>query len=197
VVADLEQRLPVLFGYPAADREVVAVVDRRLGAERAAVFEPLSACLGAVEPARVGQLELAEREIGAVAALTVVGGQRRGQPLLPAEKETPDLVGAEPVAERLQRVRVGAGSKTVSGGFVRRGSNPSPSASPSRIASRRLERRPKAKPHAVRRVPRGAVSCRSGSLSARPHRVARVRVPGRRPHVARGAPSRSPPASAR
>ena len=41
VVADLDQRLPVLLGESPADTEVAGVVDGRFGSERAALFEVL------------------------------------------------------------------------------------------------------------------------------------------------------------
>ena len=41
VMADLNERVPVVGGEQAADAEVARVVDRRLGPERAAFFEVL------------------------------------------------------------------------------------------------------------------------------------------------------------
>ena len=48
LMADRDQRLPVLLGEAAADAEVAGVVDGRLGSERAALFEVLLDLGGAV-----------------------------------------------------------------------------------------------------------------------------------------------------
>ena len=87
--------------------------------ERELVFEhqlkPLSDLGGAVGHARVGELELADREPVAVAPLAVSGIQRRGQVRLPVLEEPPDIAVVEgvqrdgvldrpkPVIQRLER----------------------------------------------------------------------------------------------
>ena len=48
LMADLDQRLPVVLGESSADAEVAGVVDGRLGPERAALFEVLLDLRGAV-----------------------------------------------------------------------------------------------------------------------------------------------------
>jgi hypothetical protein len=48
LMADLDERLPVLLGQAAADAEVAGVVDGRLGPERATLFEVLLDLRGAV-----------------------------------------------------------------------------------------------------------------------------------------------------
>src|SRR5207244_9676882 len=91
------------------ERDPVGAAERQLVAQR--LLEPGPAGLGTVEDTRVGELELAEGEVVAVAAAAIVGCQRLGQPLLPAAEEAPELIRTEPVAERLQRRRVGADAK--------------------------------------------------------------------------------------
>jgi hypothetical protein len=145
LVADPDQRIPVLFGEHAADAEVAGVVDGRFGPQRAALFEVLLDLRGAVvdldrglhaagddlgvkpaggaagdaaaehdrdligasecqligeralepraargwpvEHARVGDLELPERELIPIPTSAVLRGERRRQPRLPAIEE--------------------------------------------------------------------------------------------------------------
>jgi len=108
----LVQKRPGLRADPAPehDRDVVGA-QRELVADR--LLEPAAARLPAVEDSSVGELELAEGELVAVASLAVFGGQRRGQDPLPAAEEAPDVAGREPGADRGQCFAVRAGAEAV------------------------------------------------------------------------------------
>ena len=71
------------------DRDAVRAAERELVAQR--LLEPLAARQRAVEHPGVGELELAEGELVAVAAPAVLGGEGRGQPRQPAAEEALDL----------------------------------------------------------------------------------------------------------
>jgi hypothetical protein len=100
-----------LIRRPVDDGDVVGPAERELVADRA--LEPLPARLRAVEDARVGQLELAEGELVAVAAGALLLRERAREQMLPAAEEAPDVLVAEPGADRFQRLGVRAGAEAV------------------------------------------------------------------------------------
>ena len=93
------------------DGDVVGAAERELVAEYA--LEPFPAGLGTVEDARVGELELAERDLVAVAALAVLVGEGTRERTLTAAEEGPDVAGLQAGADRRQRLGVGAGAEAV------------------------------------------------------------------------------------
>src|SRR5262249_13667683 len=93
------------------ERDVVGTAERELVADHA--LKPGPACLRAVENARVGELDLTERELVAVAGLAVCVRERARQQPLVAPEERPHLALRKARADRGQRVTVGAGAETV------------------------------------------------------------------------------------
>jgi len=79
------------------DGDALGPAEGELVAER--LLEPQPARLRAVEDARVGELELAEGQLVAVAALAVLGGEGRGQDPLPAAEEGPHVAGRQARAD--------------------------------------------------------------------------------------------------
>jgi len=89
---------------PKDDRDVVGPAQRELVADR--LLEPGPAGLGAVEDPGVGQFELAEGELVAVAQPAVGRGERRGQPGLPATEEALHVARRQAARDRGQRLGV-------------------------------------------------------------------------------------------
>jgi hypothetical protein len=93
------------------DGDVVRTAERELVAKHA--LEPGPGGCGWGEDARVGELELAQRELVAVAASEILLPERRGQQRLPATEEGPDVTSREPGADRGQRISISAGAEAV------------------------------------------------------------------------------------
>ena len=93
------------------ERDVVGSAEGELVADHP--LEPVTAGLGTVEDARVGELELAQCELVAVAARAVLVGERaRQQPLIAAE-ERPHPCGRQPRADRGERLSISARAEAV------------------------------------------------------------------------------------
>ena len=92
---------PDLFG--PADADVV-------GHER---LEEAPGPAGVVEDEGAGDLDLAHRQLPEVAGPPVLVGERGRDDRRPAVEEALDVVGAEPVADRLQSARVLTGGEAV------------------------------------------------------------------------------------
>jgi hypothetical protein len=76
-------------------------------------LEPGPPLSGAVEDPGVGELELAEGELVAVAAAAVLGAEGRGKERQPAAQEALDLAGRERARDLGQGLRVGARAEAV------------------------------------------------------------------------------------
>ena len=77
------------------------------------LLEEDAACHGLIEHLGQGELGLKNRNIVAITGLTVFGRKRMGQTAEPFAQEAVDLLGRQPVADRLGLLRVGAGQDAV------------------------------------------------------------------------------------